>query len=74
MGRGPHLISIVDSDGPIEVTDFSGEQLFEVITTKILKGCLYLYPALRLLKGKEVARLESKEEYLFDISKVTRWA
>ena len=46
------------------------EQNPKVVTAKILKGRPYTYPALRPLKGKEIAKLESKEEYLFDISKV----
>ena len=37
---------------------------------KILKERPYSFLTLRLSKGKEVTRLESKEEYLFDISKI----
>ena len=37
--------------------------------TKIVRGKLYSCLALRLSKGKEITKYESKENYLFDVSK-----
>ena len=51
-GKVPPLITIIDSDYPSEITDFSEEQSFEVMIVKFLKGMPYSCPALRSLKGK----------------------
>ena len=40
-----------------------------LIVEEILKEKPYLCLALRPSKGKEITKSESKEEYLFDISK-----
>ena len=53
VGRDPHLISIIDNDGSIDIIDFLNEQSSEVITAKILKEKSYLCPVLRSSKGKE---------------------
>ena len=70
VNKVPHLVSIVDNDRPIEITNFLDKQPSEAMVDEILKRRPYLCPTLRLLKGKEVARSESKEKYLFNISKV----
>ena len=44
----------------------------EVMAIKILKGRPYTCPTLRPPKGKRVAKLENKEEYMFDIFKTNQ--
>ena len=39
--KSPHIVFIVDSDGPIEVIDFSNEQSSKVMAAKILKARPY---------------------------------
>ena len=68
--RGQHLVSIIDNDALTDIIDFSDEQSSKVMAVEILKRRSYSCLTLRLLKGKEVARLESTEEYLFNISRV----
>ena len=46
------------------------EQNSEVMAVEILKGRPHTCPVLRPLKAKKVARIENKEVYMFNISKV----
>ena len=64
------MVSIIDSDGLVEVIDFSKEQPSKVMAGEILKERPYSCLVFRLSKRKEVARSKSKKEHLFDISKV----
>ena len=72
VSKGLHLVSIIDYNGLSEMTDFLEEKLSKVMAIETLKGRPYSCLALRLLKGKEATRLESKEQYLFDISKANQ--
>ena len=69
INRDPYLVFIINNDMSMEITDLLKEYLFEVMATKIIKGRLYSCPTLKWLKGKEVVRLENKEEFSFNISK-----
>ena len=69
-GKSPHLVSIINSDGLTKIINFSNGQSSKVMAAKILISRPYSCLVLRLSKRKEVARSKSKEEYLFDISKV----
>ena len=56
----------------MEVANLLKQQLIDVMATKIPRGKPYLCLALRPSNGKEMRKLESKKEYLFDISKVNQ--
>jgi hypothetical protein len=53
QGRGPHPVFIIDMEN-FDDGDMLVDQTIDVLTAEILKGKIYLYPAIRSDKGKYV--------------------
>lgn len=63
------MITVVDYADPIDINEYEDDQSTDILAAEILRGKPYSCPALKPSRGKEVVKTESRESYIFDISK-----